>query len=1108
MKMSNRLLYWGLIFVFLLGFVAVPEESARAAGTISLTAIGTAYTQNFNTLANTGITNNINALNNGWYLTESGGGARDNELYAADTGSDNTGDTYSYGAAGSSERALGGLRSGTLIPIYGASFTNNTGSVIAMLVITYTGEEWRLGTAGRTDQLTFEYSTDAVGLTTGTWMGVPVLNFVTPDLATTGAKNGNAAGERTILSATISGLNIPNGTTFWIRWLDTDAPGADDGLAIDDFSLTPLRATVTNVTSTSANGNYGTGAVIPITITFSEPVNVTGIPQLTLETGVIDRIVNYTGGSGTNTLTFNYTVQAGDSSLDLDYAATTSLALNGGTIQNVAASDAVLTLALPGAAGSLGFNKVIVIDTTAPDTFIDSNPANPTNSVNASFTFHGTDNGAVAGFECSLDGPAFVACISPQNYTGLSEGTHTFQVQAIDNAGNTDATPASFTWVVDTLLPAVTNVSSPHANGTYTVGEVIPITVTFSEPVNVTGTPQLTLETGATDRVVNYSSGSGTATLTFNYTVQVGDGSPDLDYVATTSLALNGGTIRDAAGNDAALTLAAPGTAGSLGFNKAIAIFTGLVFTNPNNVAFVAGNISSFTITTTGAPTPTISYTGTIPLGITFADNGDGTATLSGIPALTSVGTYNLTFTASNGVAPNATQNFTLTVDGPPGVHHIDSNASTSGGMIDENEHISADIIQLLVVFNKDMNAVDAGLPGNYHLARDGFPGELIDPVGVTYDIGTRTATLGILAPVPLPDGKYTLTVEGNIEDTLGVPIGTDFIRTFFVDSSVPHHTTVVTVQDNVTITNGATVNIRFSSIAITFNEDLNNPAGNSGADDVTNPANYLLVTAGPNGMFDTPSCGIGLTNDDVQVPTGPVTYSNGGGAGPFVATVQLNNGTTLPNGLYRLFICGTTSILDLAGNTLNNGADETITFTVLVLDSVKRNPQTGFPPGVVTVLPEQPAEKAYTDLGNLWIEIPALQLKTSITGIPLEAAGWDVTWLNRQVGWLEGTAYPTWGGNTVLTAHGYTADGNAGPFALLQYLKYGDTIIIHLGGMKYIYAVRSNLLINPNNTYWLTRHEKLDWVTLITCQQYDEKTRSYRYRRVVRAVLIRAEQE
>jgi LPXTG-site transpeptidase (sortase) family protein len=368
---------------------------------------------------------------------------------------------------------------------------------------------------------------------------------------------------------------------------------------------------------------------------------------------------------------------------------------------------------------------------------------------------------------------------------------------------------------------------------------------------------------------------------------------------------------------------------------------------------------------------------------------------------------------------------------------------------------------------------------------------------------------LNINGGVALLNGRYTLTISGSLRDTLGAPIGTDFVRHFYVDNGHPHHTSIATIPNNAAIINGTTVNVSFSSIDIAFDEDLSNMGGGAVTDDVTNPQNYLLVTPGTNGTFDTLSCAAGLDPNDVQIPTGPVTYDNNGGAGPFVATVQLNGGTALPNGLYRLYICGTTSIVDLAGNPLNGdaGPDSQVNFTVLVLSGA-RNPKTGFAPGVLTVLPEQPADKAYTSLGDLWIEIPKLNLKTSITGVPLTTDGWDLTWLNRQVGWLEGTAYPTWEGNTVLTAHGYTADGEAGPFALLKNLAYGETIVIHLGGMKYIYAVRTNLLISPNDTRWLTRHEKLDWITLITCQQYDAQTNSYRYRRVVRAVLVRVEEE
>jgi hypothetical protein len=120
--------------------------------------------------------------------------------------------------------------------------------------------------------------------------------------------------------------------------------------------------------------------------------------------------------------------------------------------------------------------------------------------------------------------------------------------------------------------PTVTNVLSTAANGSYKAGDVIPIQVLFSDVVTVTGTPQLTLETGSTDRAVYYTSGSGTSLLMFTYTVQAGDTSADLDYKATTSLALNGGTIKDATGKDATLTLAAPGAFSSLSANKALVI--------------------------------------------------------------------------------------------------------------------------------------------------------------------------------------------------------------------------------------------------------------------------------------------------------------------------------------------------------------------------------------------------------------------------------------------------------------------------------------------------------------------------------------------------------
>lgn len=117
------------------------------------------------------------------------------------------------------------------------------------------------------------------------------------------------------------------------------------------------------------------------------------------------------------------------------------------------------------------------------------------------------------------------------------------------------------------------SVSSSSPDGIYRAATNVAVTVVFSEAVTVSGVPYLTLETGATDRQAPYSSGSGSTTLVFSYTVQSGDENHDLDYVSAAALGLpSGASIRGANGLSATLTLPAPGGAGSLGAAKAIVV--------------------------------------------------------------------------------------------------------------------------------------------------------------------------------------------------------------------------------------------------------------------------------------------------------------------------------------------------------------------------------------------------------------------------------------------------------------------------------------------------------------------------------------------------------
>ncbi len=651
--------------------------------------------------------------------------------------------------------------------------------------------------------------------------------------------------------------------TFSIEpaFVDIDADGDLDALIGNSLGNISVQLNMANptiaITPTTANGTYGVGSVITITIAFNEVVNVVGTPSIALETGSTDRAAVYTSGSGTTTLTFSYTVRAGDTSADLDVVNASALKLNGGSITDAAGNNAVLTLAAPGATGSLGANANIVIDGVAPrgaltfipvlaaatinpygladvgfgasPRFVDidgdgdldaligerygntllhlntgsaSSPAFATATTNpyglsdvgtfASLSLVDIDgdgdldaligerNGNVVvqlnlgsatspafgaatnrpyglvnvGFYASpsfgdIDGDgdldALIGNSSGNNLVQLNTGsatsptfgaatTNPYGLRFVDSfaspslldidgdgdldvlIGNLDGNtlvqlntgsatrpafgaattnPYGLGSVTNLAVPTMVDidsdgdldvfigngagntvvhlntanpvapVTSSNANRAYGVGSVITLTVAFNEAVLVTGTPTLLLETGATDRTATYASGSGTNTLTFTYTVQAGDISADLDQFSSTALALNGGTIRDAAGNNAILTLAAPAGQGSLGANKAIVI-DGVAPT-----VAITSNVAAVKI----GETSTITFTFSEDPGASFVA-GDITTTTGTLGAITGAG---LTRTATFTPAANTTANASITV---AAASYTDAAGNTGGAGI------------------------------------------------------------------------------------------------------------------------------------------------------------------------------------------------------------------------------------------------------------------------------------------------------------------------------------------------------------------------------------------------------------------------------------------
>ncbi|MDH5506390.1 MAG: sortase, partial [Anaerolineae bacterium] len=220
-----------------------------------------------------------------------------------------------------------------------------------------------------------------------------------------------------------------------------------------------------------------------------------------------------------------------------------------------------------------------------------------------------------------------------------------------------------------------------------------------------------------------------------------------------------------------------------------------------------------------------------------------------------------------------------------------------------------------------------------------------------------------------------------------------------------------------------------------------------------------------------------------------------------FIITIvtRVNDQGQPPGGTNTVTLTSTS----IDGNVTNNTSGAT-TRIVENADNFEL-PDTGFTPGITTVLPPQTV--TYFEYSDLWLEIPSLGVEMPIVGIPLTSSGWDVSWLWDSAGYLNSTAFPTWQGNTGIAGHVTLPTGLPGPFANLGQLQWGDQIIIHAWGLKYIYEVRSVEKVSPQNMSVLG-HQEYDWVTLITCSNYTEFLDEYQKRLVAQAVLVKIESD
>ncbi|OGO71216.1 MAG: hypothetical protein A2Z37_07255 [Chloroflexi bacterium RBG_19FT_COMBO_62_14] len=378
-------------------------------------------------------------------------------------------------------------------------------------------------------------------------------------------------------------------------------------------------------------------------------------------------------------------------------------------------------------------------------------------------------------------------------------------------------------------------------------------------------------------------------------------------------------------------------------------------------------------------------------------------------------------------------------------------------------------------------------------------------------DVGNPTGTSQSLTV------RYTVVVLNNADNLRGIDLNNGITWTWDAGSLTSSASEVTVVEPNLSLSKTATPTVALPGTTITFVLNV----AQTGTSD-SNAFTLVLDDVLPSGLTYVPGSlawtGVGLapdTLDDSAAPTLSVEWASfplGSSSGVRYQAVlgNIGSGSSVSNQalLEWSSLPGDVSTPQSSFNTLSvertyDPGDPVNIYAVSAAAQVSvpvaALPATGFAPGRVTPLPSEP--NAYTALGGLWMEIPALRVEAPIVGIPLTESGWDLTWLYRQAGYLEGTAYPSWKGNTALTAHAVTPDGLPGPFARLAELGWGDQVILHAYGQEYVYEVREVRSVLPTDRSVL-RHEEAPWLTLLTCSLYDEARDTYLRRTAVRAVL------
>ena len=368
------------------------------------------------------------------------------------------------------------------------------------------------------------------------------------------------------------------------------------------------------------------------------------------------------------------------------------------------------------------------------------------------------------------------------------------------------------------------------------------------------------------------------------------------------------------------------GTSNAVTFtvNKAPAI------TSANSTTFVVGAPGTFNVAATGFPTPSLSESGSLPSGVTFVDNHNGTGTLSGTPAAGTAGVYSISFTAANGVGSNAVQSFTLTVNAAtqsPVLNTISPTSEQAGTVVTPvtlsgSNLTGATINSLNGIAISNVVATASQVTATFTIAANAPLGA--QNVSVTTGGGTSNAvsftvlaastppTLTSLSPSRGPQGKGT-----NVTLT-----GTNFVT----GQSTLNVTGASVVASNVIVVSSTSITATLTPAANatgTAQVSVTTPGGTSGAQpfDI-----YLLTTLtgiSPVSGARGANVSVTLTGTNFRAPQDcGIT-----GGGITIVNIVVVNSTTL-TATFQITAGAATGIR--AVSTINSGGkSNTVNFTV-----------------------------------------------------------------------------------------------------------------------------------------------------------------------------------